>query len=101
MDGTRATSLLSCPLEQTQDAEMPEHLCHGDLLAQVCKIYFGSRDGGCLGSIDTCGDGLYAASSRGDHLLCRDFIPFVAHGFAVAGLRFQGCYEGGGRYFAE
>ena len=46
MDRTRATPLLSRPFEQAQDAEMPEHLYHGDLLTQEGEIHLGSCDGG-------------------------------------------------------
>ena len=91
MDWAGSAPLLSCPLEQAQDAEMPEHLCHGDLLAQVGEIHLGSRDGGRTRQLDRCWHGLYGGRSRGDHLLDGDSIPFVAHGFVVASLRCQGC----------
>ena len=46
MDRTRSAALLTCPLEQAQDAQVAEHLFHGDLLAQVQEVHPGSRDGG-------------------------------------------------------
>ena len=45
MDRTGTAPLFRGPLEQAPNAQVPEYLFHGDLLAQVDEIHLGSRRG--------------------------------------------------------
>ena len=86
----RAASLLGSTLELAQEPQMFEHL-----LAQIGEIDAGSRAGcrrnlGRRGWIDRGRHRFYAGGSRGDHLLCWDLIPVVAHGFFVNSVRRRG-----------
>ncbi len=88
MLGTGAAALLTSAAQHFEEAQVAQHLFHGDLLAHEGEIDLlsgrcrGRR--GCFagGSIDRRRNRVYAGISRGDHLLCGN-VPFVARGFFV------------------